>query len=58
MEDHPWTLTSLEKKWPNLCLVIDLTATYKYYQPKNLSVKHVKILTEGRVIPSNDVVNR
>ena len=58
MENHPWTLASIEEKWPNLRLVIDLTATYKYYRPKDLTVKHVKILTEGRVVPSNDVVSR
>ena len=57
----PWTLTTLVEKFDNLSAVIDLTNTYKYYQPrylKDCNVKHVKILTEGHVIPSKTVVRQ
>ena len=57
-QNHPWTLKSLVDAFPNLSVVIDLTATYKYYRPKNLKVKHVKILTEGHVVPKKSVVKK
>ena len=34
---HHWSLVDLEEKLPDLDLIIDLTATERYYNPDNLS---------------------
>ena len=60
-QQGPWTLNTLVEKFENLSVVIDLTNTYRYYQPRYLdenNVKHIKILTEGHVIPSKTVVRQ
>ena len=48
-EKHKWTLKDLEETLPRLDLIIDLTATERYYNPNNLSghIMHDKIKTEG-----------
>ena len=49
-EKHKWTLKDLEETLPKLDLIIDLTATERYYDPNNLSshIMHDKIKTEGK----------
>ena len=34
---YHWSLVDLEEKLPDLDLIIDLTATERYYNPDNLS---------------------
>ena len=48
-EKHKWTLKDLEETLPKLDLIIDLTATERYYNPNNLPshIMHDKIKTEG-----------
>jgi len=60
-EKRSWGVSDLLTSCPSLALVIDLTNTYRYYSPKELEskgVKHVKILTEGKVVPSEGVVQQ
>ena len=61
--DHndPWTLKLLVDRIPDLGLVIDLTNTSKYYNPKDLPderIEYVKIFTRGHEIPSRDCVQK
>ena len=61
VEKNPvWTLKELEKTVPNLDMIIDVTNTDRYYNPKNLSenTKYCKIKTLGHVIPNNHVIGR
>ena len=61
VEKNPiWTLKELEKTVPNLDLIIDVTNTDRYYNPKNLSehIKYCKIKTLGHVIPNHHVIGR
>ena len=61
VEKNPiWTLKELEKTLPNLDLIIDVTNTDRYYNPKNLSenTKYCKIKTLGHVIPNHHVIGR
>ena len=48
-EKHKWSLKDLEETLPKLDLILDLTATERYYDPNNLSghIMHDKIKTEG-----------
>ena len=50
----------METELPNLSMIIDLTATKRYYNPKNLprKIRYVKIFTQGRVVPDIAVVER
>jgi len=57
-EEHRWTVDVLSQTLPELSLVIDLTATDRYYNPRNMQLKHVKIKTEGHVVPNKRVINR
>lgn len=57
-EEHHWTVDVLSQTLPELSLVIDLTATDRYYNPRNMQLKHVKIKTEGHVVPNKRVINR
>jgi len=60
-EKRSWGVSDLLTSCPSIALVIDLTNTYRYYSPKELEskgVKHVKILTEGKVVPSEGVVQQ
>lgn len=59
-EKHKWTLKDLEETLPRLDLIIDLTATERYYNPNNLSghIMHDKIKTEGHVVPHKHVIKR
>ena len=59
-EYHSWTVPDLTETFPNLALVIDLTATYRYYDAMRLpkEIRHVKIMTGGQVLPNSDVVQR
>lgn len=57
-ESPKWTLDSMQEKLPALDLVIDLTNTNRYYDVFKMTVKHVKINTEGRKIPSLNVINK
>ena len=63
LDDHtgPWTLRLLAERQPNLNLVIDLTFTTKYYNPRDLEgsrVNHVKIFAKGHEVPNNQVVRK
>ncbi|GAB0087416.1 RNA/RNP complex-1-interacting phosphatase [Sergentomyia squamirostris] len=55
-----FTPTDLLAALPNLGLVIDLTATDRYYKPILLApgVSHVKLKMEGRVLPNEEIVKR
>ena len=57
-EEHRWTVDVLSQTLPELSLVIDLTATDRYYNPRNMQLKHVKIKTEGHVVPNKTVIKR
>ena len=59
-EHHKWTLNDVLEAFPTLDLIIDLTNTNRYYNPKKLpkNVKHFKIKTEGHVVPKYSVVQR
>lgn len=48
----------MQKEFPDLGLVIDLTNTSKYYDATSMPVKHVKIITAGHKIPSLNVVQQ
>ena len=57
----PWTLKLLKERQPNLDVVIDLTNTTKYYQPRDLQtskLKHFKILTKGHALPDENVIRQ
>uniref|UniRef100_A0A1L8DGA9 Putative mrna capping enzyme guanylyltransferase alpha subunit n=1 Tax=Nyssomyia neivai TaxID=330878 RepID=A0A1L8DGA9_9DIPT len=45
---------------PNLGLVIDLTATNRYYSPSDLppNVTHIKLIMQGRVLPDEQTIKR
>ena len=60
LDQHRWTVDTLIEKLPELYLVIDLTATKRYYNPKNLSdeTRYVKIFTKGHVVPDESVILR
>ena len=47
VQEHRWTLDILSQTF-DLNLVIDLTATDRYYNPVNIN--HVKIKTQGHVL--------
>ena len=55
---QPWGLKDLDSRLPNLSVIIDLTATNRYHNPRSLSrhIKHVKIKTQGHVVPSLQVI--
>lgn len=54
-----WGLKELQQALPALSLVVDLTATARYYDPHQLSgVRHCKILTRGQELPSERVVHQ
>ena len=60
-----WTIPLLFAAAPKLSLVVDLTATTKYYNPKEMykhaieeGFKHTKILTKGHVIPDKNVIKK
>ena len=55
VQEHRWTLDILRQTF-DLNLVIDLTATDRYYNPVN--VNHVKIKTKGHVVPDRNVIDR
>ena len=57
-EENRWTLDVLYQTLPELSLVIDLTATDRYYDARKMNSKHVKIKTEGHVVPKRSVVKR
>jgi len=57
--DNKWGVDDLIEAVPSLGLVIDLTFTTKYYDPKSLTasgIEHKKILTRGQQIPDKTVV--
>jgi len=57
--DNKWRVEDLMEAVPSLGLVIDLTFTAKYYDPKSLTasgIEHKKILTKGQQIPDKTVV--
>ena len=54
--EHRWTLDTLGKTFPDLGLVIDLTATDRYYNPRSMKARHVKIKTQGHVVPDQNVI--
>jgi len=57
--DCGFLLRDLTDYCPDLGIVIDLTNTNKYYNPKpldGLGIQYKKIFTEGKVLPSNSVV--
>ena len=56
--EHRWTLDTLGKPFPDLGLVIDLTATDRYYNPRSMKARHVKIKTQGHVVPDQNVIKR
>ena len=58
-EKHKWTLKDLEETLPRLDLIIDLTATERYYNPNNLSghIMHDKIKTEGNELTVVDFLD-
>ena len=60
LDQHRWTVDTLIEKLPELYLVIDLTATTRYYNPRNLSdeTRYVKIITKGHVVPDESVILR
>ena len=54
-------LKEIEKKYPNIDLIIDLTNTDKYYDPSELpkTMKHVKIKSKGGgPVPDYKVVQK
>ena len=55
-----WTVKEIEKKYPKMDLIIDLTNTHKYYDPTELPKKmeHVKIKVKHEVIPDDKVVQK
>ena len=56
-----WTLKEIEKKYPNIDLIIDLTNTDKYYDPSELpkTMKHVKVKSKGGgPVPDYKVVQK
>jgi len=56
-----WTLKEIEKKYPNMDLIVDLTNTHKYYDPSELpkTTKHVKIKSKGGgPVPDSKVVQK
>jgi len=59
-EKHVWTVKALEERLPNVDLILDLTATDRYYNPNQLSrrIRHDKIKTKGHVVPDHQVVRR
>jgi len=59
-EKHVWTLKALEERLPNIDLILDLTATDRYYNPNMLpsTIRHTKIKTKGHVVPDYQVVQR
>ena len=51
-------LKKIQEQGLQLGLIIDLTNTFRYYKPtclKDTNTKHVKIKTEGHVVPSHQV---
>ena len=56
VQEHRWTLDILRQTF-NLNLVIDLTATDRYYNPGR-TINHVKIKTQGHVVPDRNVIER
>ena len=59
-EKHVWTVKALEERLPNVDLILDLTATDRYYNPNKLSknIRHDKIKTKGHVVPDHQVIKR
>jgi len=60
-KDELWGIPQLHSSFPRLKLVIDLTNTHRYYSPQDLKdrgIGHVKIMTEGHVVPNNNVVQQ
>ncbi|XP_059082761.1 RNA/RNP complex-1-interacting phosphatase-like isoform X3 [Tigriopus californicus] len=61
---NDWGLKDLRDQCPKLTHVIDLTNTTRYYNAEKLKatcssvLEHVKITTEGHVVPKNSVVRR
>ncbi|KAL4232403.1 RNA RNP complex-1-interacting phosphatase [Mactra antiquata] len=54
-------LQSLKEKGLNIGLIIDLTFTKKYYNPKEFTdqgVQYEKIFVPGHVIPSQDILDK
>ncbi|XP_033730808.1 RNA/RNP complex-1-interacting phosphatase-like [Pecten maximus] len=54
-------IDNMEKECHKLVMVIDLTFTTKYYFKDEFTkngVEHLKVFTEGHVIPSDDIVHR
>ncbi|XP_059611008.1 RNA/RNP complex-1-interacting phosphatase [Phlebotomus argentipes] len=60
-ESTIFTPDNLVELIPNLGLIIDLTASYRYYDPKKdltADVEHVKLITQGHVVPEERNVSK
>jgi atypical dual specificity phosphatase len=56
-----FTPKSLLDKLPNVGIVIDLSATSRYYDPKvfaDINVKYTKVLCVGQGIPNEGSVDK
>ncbi|KAM3925680.1 RNA/RNP complex-1-interacting phosphatase isoform 2-T2 [Leptodactylus fuscus] len=50
----------VEKQNEELGLIVDLTCTERYYSPSELprNIKHLKIFTMGKAVPSDEVIKK
>ena len=58
-KNEDWNLKELKRQVPDLKVIIDLTNTNKYYQPRHceeLGLIHRKIFVPGHVVPNKKIV--